>query len=208
VSFDDDIFEAQRDEMNPGYLVAPGGWSTPADVIPQLLTPVRGGMKYPARKEEPVAARTYTNAERRKNAQEARKRNEVKATTADIRAELESLDGLAAKLVERRMQLEQALATSKPTEPGPGHDRYSVQVQFAPRGKKYEFLLLRSGYRWYTTGTSEKTAVFYSWDQLVDWLTGPDVHWYSELRVLTKSGLAYSFGMGKVVDIDGGEPPF
>ncbi|QOP66838.1 hypothetical protein SEA_ODYSSEY395_89 [Arthrobacter phage Odyssey395] len=188
MSFDDDVFDAQRDEMNPGYLVAPGGWSTPADVIPQLLIPIRGGMRYPTPTE-----RTDTMAR----------------SKAEIEAELKLNRELVQRLDQRETELVQELRKAVPAEPTGPHNRFSVEVKFAPHGKKYEFLLLRSpNGAWYTTGSGDHVKVFRNWAALVAWLEGPDVRWYSELRVLTKSDLAYSFPMGKVVDIDGGEPPF
>src|SRR5690349_8843003 len=76
--------------------------------------------------------RTYTNAERRKNAQAARKRKEVALTSEQIRSALALNENLQQQLVQQHAELQAQLVKARPAEPSAGHDRYSVQVQFGP----------------------------------------------------------------------------
>jgi len=177
--------------MNPGYAVSPGGWSTPADVIPDLLIPRRGGMRYPARQKENTMAAPMGRTARA--ALENEKTNALE---------------LIAKLQARVGDLDEKLAEAYPAEPGPGHDRFSVKVKFEDYGKEYEFLLLRNAGRWFTTGTSKQTQVFRNWAALVDWLQGQDVFWHSDLQRLKLDNVAWNLGSGELAFNDLGEDPF
>jgi hypothetical protein len=130
-------------------------------------------------------------------------------TPEQIQRELTLNQELAASLADRQEELLAELDKAKaaPGEPRQS-DRYSVEVKFASHGKKYEFLLLRSpDGAWYTTGTGAQVKRLRDWAALVAWLQGPDVHWHSDLRVLTKSAQVYSLQQGWGMD-DGGDAPF
>lgn len=49
-------------------------------------------------------------------------------------------------------------------------DRFSMVVRFPGQSKTYEFLLIRVNGFWYTTGTTNETKRFNSWEALVKWV--------------------------------------
>lgn len=78
----------------------------------------------------------------------------------------------------------------RPSEPGKEcGDGFVVDVRFSTRGKAYRFLLLRTPGGWFTTGRGSNDF-FADWDDLVDWLKGPDVAWHSPMHALRADGVA------------------
>lgn len=209
VSFDDDIFDAG--DMNPGYYVGP----SPALVkaLAADLKVTRGpSVIYPAPTERTQAmeeSRSYTMDEVRANNAKARGRGALKENRAALMEKRRLAELLLDQIEEEIYDINERLEKAKPAEPGPGHDRFSVLVKFGgPRSKEYEFLLLRSGGKWFTTGTSVQAKVFESWDALVDWLEGSDVKWHSDLQRLTLSSEAWSLQTGALIVNGNGEAPF
>jgi hypothetical protein len=158
-------------DMNPGSLVAAGGWSIPKDQIPgwpfdRLLVPIRGGMKYPTPTE-----RTHTMAN---------ENEEFLSEMLDMRA----------KLDEKIRDMQKILRKQRyPKVPSKADgNMFGVNVKFSPTGKVYRFLLLRTPNGWYTTGTDQRNAHFETWTKLIDWLRGPDVYWHGALFTLIESG--------------------
>ena len=82
-------------------------------------------------------------------------------------------------------ELQEELRKAGPAEPKAS--RVSVSVWFTARGKRYEFLLVRppGSSHWHSTGKNE-TAEFRNWDEVIEWLNGPNVHNYGHMHVLEK----------------------
>lgn len=67
-----------------------------------------------------------------------------------------------------------------PPEPSRiGGDRFVISIQYTENGNAYQYLVLRTYGRWYTTAVSDSS--FASWETFVDWLERPEVHWHSSL---------------------------
>lgn len=64
--------------------------------------------------------------------------------------------------------------------------RFTVSLKFTPNGPVYEYLVLRSNDRWYTTGTVD--SYFGSWKEFIDWLQRPEVYWHSSFSPLRIAG--------------------
>jgi hypothetical protein len=144
---EDEIYNGTFDgDMNPGYLVAAGGWCVPADQAPEPFTfprIQRGGIKYPKPKG---------------NAMARTRQQEIAAVNKEI-------EGLVAK--RDRLQREQTRRRSWPAPPRT-QSRWSITVKF-DTGKEYEFLVVRpesGGY--FTTGT--KDGHFPTWAGFLKWL--------------------------------------
>lgn len=146
----------------------------------------RGGIKYPKPKEDSVKRTTREDLLKEKKAAEALLES-VEARIADIDAALEK---------------------AKIAEPGYGHDRFSLQVKFARNGTVYEFLLLRSNGRWFTTGSGSEVKVFMNWDAFLAWINKPEIVWHSDLQRLKLDTCAWSLSRGELIVNDQGEPPF
>jgi hypothetical protein len=162
-------------DANPGHIELAGGWCIPKDQMPgwpfdRLLTPVRGGMKYPTPTKE-----THTMAENENTQDSAEMLEEM----LEMRKRLDLQIAKMQKLIHKQRY---------PKVPSKADgDMYMIDVKFDPAGKTYRFLLLRTPNGWYTTGTGD-TAHFETWTALVDWLRGPDVHWHGAMQKLLLSG--------------------
>jgi hypothetical protein len=157
----------------------------------------------------PGSRRTYSFDEVKANNAAARRRQVMKPSRSELLKAKANAEALLGQLEEQIQEIDEALEVAYPAEPGPNHDRFSVLVQFGgPRSKKYEFLLLRSGGKWFTTGTGNDTKVFESWTALLDWLDGPDVRWHSDLQRLKVDMTAWDLRRGELVFNDKGEAPF
>lgn len=177
-----DQYDDGRYDSRPGVIVSPG-W--PFNNLDCLLTPIRGGMKYPKPKGTPME----------------------RQTKAQIAHELRLNAELQDQLRKRRIELEKDMKTAIPVEPHT-FTMFSVDVKFSMRGKSYQFLILRAGTKYFTTGSTDKSAVFESWEALVNWLEGPDVYAHSDLEILQSAGKVVSFDTGAIEKIIGSEPPF
>lgn len=222
MSFDDDTFEAQRGE---GLLITGwpgqghGYWVGPHPLDPGLrtlleaqITCQRGGIKYPTPTERIQAmeeSRSYTIDEVRANNAKARSKGALKESRATLIEKRRLAELLLDQIEEEIYEIDERLEKAKPAEPGPGHDRFSLLVQYGgPKSQKYEFLLLRKGKTWYTTGAGVDAKVFQSWDAVVDWIEGPNIKWHSDLQRLTLSSEAWSLESGTLVSNGNGEAPF
>jgi 8-oxo-dGTP pyrophosphatase MutT (NUDIX family) len=154
-------------EMNPGYIELPGGWCVPKDQAPEPFAyPAieRGGIKYPTR--------THTME-----------------TNEQREAELRAINALREELSTRAADLRRKIRANKiPLAPTVAvGDSFAVDVKFTSSGPHYRFLLQRvPGKGWYTTGQKPENAQFPTWEALVTWLRGPDVHSHSSVVALNK----------------------
>jgi len=73
------------------------------------------------------------------------------------------------QLIEEANELEARAAVLRRPEPSKGQGRWAIDVRFTTGGKLYQFLVLRAGNRYYTTGTGE-ASVFPSWRSFLAWL--------------------------------------
>jgi hypothetical protein len=153
--------------------------------------------------------RRYTMDQVKSNNAAARKGRTMNRSRGDLLKAQATAQALLGQLEEELQEIEEALEVAYPAEPGPGHNRFSVLVQYGgPRSKKYEFLLLRCGGKWFTTGASEDSAAFENWNALLDWLDGPDVKWHSDLQRLKLDVVAWDLRKGELVGNNEGEAPF
>lgn len=69
----------------------------------------------------------------------------------------------------------------------PKASRVTVSVWFTPRGKRYEYLMMRppGSAKWFTTGQGAD-AVFKTWSDVLAWLNGPDVHNWGHMHTLDR----------------------
>lgn len=128
-------------------------------------------------------------------------------TKAQIAHELEVNRGLMAELRTRRHQLQRDLRKAIPAEPR-GHTMFTVAVRFTMHGQHYQYLILRNGEKYFTTGTKDPQKMFTSWAALCEWLEGPDVYSHSNLEILTSAGKVISFDSGLVEELPMQEPSF
>jgi hypothetical protein len=129
-------------------------------------------------------------------------------TKAQIAQELATNAELMKALRARRHDLQKQAASALPAEPPSSCTMFAVSVMFKMRGQRYTFLILRSGGRYWTTGTKEGQMVFSSWDALCEWLEGPDVYDHSDIEVLKGAGMQVSFDTGTLVSEDTKQAPF
>lgn len=112
------------------------------------MTAPRGGIKYPTPQKENNMATTEQRKTKLKQQMKA-----LEQQLADVQKTLASLE--------------------RPAEPsGVDGPRFVVAVQFTPGGQHFEYLIRRVGNRYYTTGRKSDDSLFYSWDNLLDWLEG------------------------------------
>jgi hypothetical protein len=168
VSFDDDMFEAQLDEMNPGYRVGPS---------PELVAAGPGGLRGPLAVRGGIKYPTPTPEE-----------NTMTERTPEME-EIDHLLDLRKRLDDRVRELRTKIhnITYPPAPAKSIGDRFKVLVQFEQGGTKYEFLLLRTDKGWYTTGKTEDGGYFGTWKDLIDFLRGPDIYWHSPIQRLQVS---------------------
>jgi hypothetical protein len=175
-----DIDEMVDYDLNSGYAKTSMGY------LP--ITAPRGGIKYPKPKGHTMPERL---------------------TKAQIEQELRVNDELINTLRRSRAFLQKQLATALPAEPPSNCTMFTVSVRFKMRGKRYQFLILRSGGRYWTTGTGADHKRFESWQKLCEWLESPDVYDHSDIEVLKGSGQQVSFDTGTLVsERTIVEPPF
>lgn len=174
--------------MTDGHTELPGGWCIPDDqmtgwpfnrsvtAIPpdfpfnnldRLLTPIRGGMKYPTQKGADVPKK-LTAAQELKLAEETR-------------------DLLDQKIEELREQAKREAIPPAPRESL--GEAFSIHVKFGgtPRARSYRYLILRTPTGWYTTGLNREDSFFASWNALVKWLRQDSVAWHSRMVPLDAS---------------------
>lgn len=145
-----------------------GYWDRPHPLDPGFgyglpITAVRGGIKYPTPKE-----RTMPRSK------------------AQIAKEIQTAHDTVQALNQHMRELREELRKAGPDEPRSG--RISVSVWFSPRGKRYEFLMIRppGSAKWFSTGTKPETREFRNWQSVLDWLNGPDVHNWGHLDELAR----------------------
>jgi hypothetical protein len=200
-------------DMNPGYIEMPGGWCIPAEQAPEPFTfprIQRGGIKYP----KPPSVLDGVSEEARRFIVHnwnipGRNTMPERLTKAQIAHELKLNTELINTLHRSRAFLQKQMATALPAEPPSNCTMFTVSVRFKMRGTRYQFLILRSGKKYFTTGTKAEHAKFDSWQALCEWLEGPDVYDHSDIEVLKGAGQQVSFDTGTLV-AEGtiGEPPF
>jgi hypothetical protein len=152
------------------------------------ITAVRGGIKYPAIKKE-------THMPERQ-------------TKAQLQQELELNRNLIQTLRKRQEDLLAAQKVALPAEPPSSYTMFTVGVRFTMRGKRYQFLVLRSGRQYWTTGTGAEHKRFDSWEKLCEWLEGPTVYDHTNIEILTGSGQVVDFNTGTIVPEDNQTPPY
>lgn len=168
--------------LSPGFGYDPGfGYGLP-------LTAPRGGIKYPTPTKE-------THMPERQ-------------TKAQIDQELQLNRTLIEKLRERQVELLAQQKVALPAEPPSSCTMFTVSVRFKMRGRRYQFLILRSGGRYWTTGTSPGHKRFDSWEKLCNWLEGPEVYDHTNIEILTGSGQVVDFNTGTIVSEDNQTPPY
>jgi len=128
-------------------------------------------------------------------------------TKAQIDHELRVNAQLMETLRGRRADLIEQARTAIPAEP-PNHTMFTVGVRFKMRGARYQFLILRSGRKYFTTGTKEGQMKFDSWADLIGWLEGPEVYDHTDIEILRSAGIGVSFDTGAIERLDKSEPPF
>lgn len=129
-----------------GYTELPGGWSIhnsqlPGHPLGLPITAVRGGIQYPKRNT------METNTERAAR-RVAEKTRQIEKLTSEI---------------------DQILIAESRPEPSSNQSRWAIDVRFSRTGKLYQYLVLRVGGKYYTTGGGEH-AMFPSWKALLQWL--------------------------------------
>ena len=129
-------------------------------------------------------------------------------TKAQIEHELRLNTELINTLQRSKVFLQKQLATALPAEPPSSNTMFTVSVRFAMRGKRYQFLILRSGGRYWTTGSGAEHKRFDSWEQLCQWLEGPSVYDHTNIEILKGAGRVVSFDTGTIVDEDKQQAPF
>ena len=149
----------------------------------------RGGIKYPTPTKEAHMP-------------------EPRMTKAQIDHELRTNTELMTALRHRRNQLKKERQKAIPSEPPPNFTMFTVAVRFKMRGTRYQFLILRHGGVYFTTGGRPEHAQFSSWEALCEWLEGPEVYDHSDLEILKASNAAVSFTSGAIETAPIGEPPF
>lgn len=174
-----------------GHIEMPGGWCVPADQCPEpIIVPTtarRGGIQYPKRTQKGT--------------------HMTRMTKAQIEHELRLNAELQDTLRQRRLQLQQEAKTAIPAEPRT-FTMFTVTVKFSMRGKSYQFLILRCGEKYFTTGTTDKSKVFNNWEALVGWLEGPDIYSHTDIEILKSAEKVVSFDTGAIEKLLTGQPPF
>ena len=190
--------------MYEGVIELPGGWRVPPDQAPELrdqhrispelafvrahpFTVQRGGIKYPTPTKETHMPERLTKAQ--------------------IEHELRLNTELINTLQRSKVFLQKQLATALPAEPPSSNTMFTVSVRFAMRGKRYQFLILRTERGYYTTG-KDSHGYFPDWRALCQWLEGPDVYSHTALEILKSSGKGLSFETGRIENLDTGQAPF
>lgn len=146
----------------PNCLIAAGGWQTPIEILPDWPFGPSSGNLHHHRKESTTMPKTQNEIALEK----------ARDLITTLSREAERLEAEVKK--DRR--------TKAPSMLGLSGAAYSIDLRFKPRGKIYRFLLLQTMTGWYTTGTTSN--YFKSWDALLDWLEGPEVHSHTGLRRL------------------------
>lgn len=190
---EDEYFNGPYGTYEPGHIEMPGGWCIPKSQAPEPFTfprIQRGGIKYPKPTKE-----TYVP--------------EPRMTKAQIAHELQSNAQLQEMLRQRRLELQQLERKAIPAEPL-NYLMFTVAVRFKMRGKRYQYLILRNGNAYFTTGTNTGQKMFPDWEALVAWLEGPEVYSHSDFEILQSAGKVVSFDTGAIERMDPSDqkPPF
>lgn len=192
--YPDGILMPSDPSHDSGYTELAGGWCIPNSQMtgwpfgPRSLpiTAVRGGIKYPTpQKETPM----------------------TRMTKAQIENELRLNTELMDTLRRSRAFLQEQAKSAIPAEPPSIFTMFTVAVRFKMRGKRYQFLILRAGGTYWTTG-KDKNASFPSWEALCAWLEGPDVYDHSPVEILQGAGKVVSFESGRIESESTGQVPF
>lgn len=175
--YDSVVHNAYLERANADFdgVVQPGGWCIPAEQavgwpfnrsvigvpefvpgfpfnnLDRLLTPVRGGMKYPALpipKGTPVAK--------------------------TLNQQLAALKETQATLGYQIEELTRKIRTGRRVPPAE-QNMWTIDVQFTPDGQRYTYLIYRYNGMFYTTGTGTD-GKFFSWTQMLAWLDGVSSH--------------------------------
>jgi hypothetical protein len=168
--YDDGRYDS-RDEF--GHVVLPGGWHVPASQMtgwpfgPRRLDPgpghplglpihaPRGGIKYQQKGKTPVA-------------------KTLEQQLTDLKRQHKATHENLGYLAERIAELDKKVKARR-TPPDSKQFAWSIDVRFTPDGKLYQYLILRAGEVFYTTGTG-LDGKFYTWGTLLEWLDGMASH--------------------------------
>jgi hypothetical protein len=129
-------------------------------------------------------------------------------TKAQLEHELNLNRQLIQQLRERQQELLAKQKVALPAEPPSSYTMFTVSVRFNMRGRHYTFLILRSGGKYWTTGSGAEHKRFDSWEQLCQWLEGPKVYSHTNIEMLTGSGQVVDFNTGTIVAEDNQTPPY
>ena len=168
------------------------------------ITARRGGIKYPARPDQPrdpglplvgsrIGNRTITHATlhhwpaQKDTTMALTPKQKLRKLESELDANLTLQQTLLKEESKLRDEIRKNDIPNQP--PRDAGDMFKVEVQFTARGPHYTYLLMRNANRWYTTGTSEEQKRFDSWSALCGWLNS--THWHSQLKLLTETGLGF-----------------
>ena len=112
------------------------------------ITAPRGGIKYPTSKG---------------------------TTMPSLNHQLTALKNKQANLAAEIANLERKVKASRATPPPADQNTWTIDVRFNPNGGLYNYLILRHGGVFYTTGTGTD-GKFFTWGSLLDWLDGMASH--------------------------------
>lgn len=111
-----------------------------------------------------------------------------KAKVRKLEAELDSNLTLQQALRKEEAALRQDIKLADRPEPTPSMGtKWWISVMFKAGGHEYDFLILRVGQTYYTTGTNN-SGVFPSWEAFVAWLDSETIYHSAMVPLNTTSG--------------------
>jgi hypothetical protein len=113
------------------------------------------------------------------------KETHMPRSKAQIAREIQAAHDTIQALNGHIRDLQVELRKAGPEEPKAS--RLTVSIWFTPRGKRYEYLMMRppGSSKWFTTGHGSD-AVFNTWSDVLAWLNGPDVHNWGHMHTLER----------------------
>lgn len=122
-----------------------------------------------------------------------------KETRQQLATKIDRATATRSALGEDIVRWREQMKTAVPNPPAA--TMFTVDVRFSLRGNTYQFLVLRHGDRWYTTGSKAEHKMFPSWAAFVEWLESEEVYSHSDLEVLQAAGHAFNLDTGAYVDV-------
>lgn len=105
-----------------------------------------------------------------------------------LEAELDSNLTLQQDLKKEEVLLRKDIKLADTPEPTPSMGtKWWISVQFHSGAKEYDYLVMRVGDVYYTTGTG-KSAVFRTWWEFVAWLDAETIYHSAMVPLITTSG--------------------